>query len=162
MWGGLGNDHAHFAAAMLTVMLTASRVWEDGIMTRHLAVLITAVMLGLSGETFALGLGKIEVLSKLNQPFEARIPLIGVQEGDADNLKVSLAGQERFKQAGVEYTPYLTGLRFEVMTKAGAAYVRVHNHDLLQEPYLSFLLEVRSASGNVVQQYNALFDPPKP
>ena len=102
------------------------------------------------------------MLSKLNQPFEAKIPLIGVPEGDADNLKVSLASQERFKQAGVEYTPYMTGLRFEVVAKGGTAYIRVHNHDLLQEPYLSFLLEVRSSSGYVMQQYNALFDPPRP
>jgi len=131
-------------------------------MTKHLGILIATLMVGFSGEVFALGLGKIEVLSKLNQPFEARVPLIGVHEGEADNLKVSLASQERFKQAGVEYTPYLTGLRFEVVTKEGMTYVRVHNHDLLQEPYLSFLLEVRSSSGNVVQQYNALFDPPMP
>jgi pilus assembly protein FimV len=131
-------------------------------MTKHLGFLIAVLIAGFSGEAFALGLGKIEVLSKLNQPFEAKIPLIGMHEGDADNLKVSLASQERFKQAGVEYTPYLTGLRFEVVAKAGAAYLRVHNHVLLQEPYLSFLLQVHSSSGDVVQQYNALFDPPRP
>lgn len=131
-------------------------------MTKHLGMLIAALIVSFPGEVSALGLGKIEVLSRLNQPFEARIPLIGVHEGDADNLKVSLASQERFKQAGLEYAPYLTGLRFDVVAKAGVAYVRVHNHELLQEPYLSFLVEVRSSSGNVVQQYNALFDPPKP
>ncbi len=131
-------------------------------MTRRPVVLIIALTALFSGQALALGLGRIEVLSRLNQPFEARIPLIGVREGEADDLKVSLASQERFKQAGVEYTPYLTGLRFEVVSRDGATYVRVHNHDLLQEPYLSFLLEVRSASGDVVQQYNALFDPPKP
>ena len=131
-------------------------------MTRLLGVLIIAFVAGFAGEALALGLGKIEVLSKLNQPFEAKIPLIGVREGETDNLKVSLASEERFKQAGVEYTPYLTGLRFDIVAKEGATYVRVHNHDLLQEPYLSFLLEVRSSSGNVVQQYNALFDPPRP
>ena len=55
--------------------------------------LVTAIGLAsisLSGQSFALGLGEIEVKSFLNQPLQAEIEVISARPGEIDDLLVTL------------------------------------------------------------------------
>ena len=128
-------------------------------MPRHLLlVALCAVALG----AHAFGLGKLQALSGMNEPFEARIPLTGLVAEDIDTVKVGLAPEARFHAAHLERTPYLLTLQFEVKAERGKApYIRVHSPELMREPYLSFMVEASMPGGKLAQQYTVLFDPPK-
>ncbi|MCB1743720.1 MAG: LysM peptidoglycan-binding domain-containing protein, partial [Gammaproteobacteria bacterium] len=109
----------------------------------------------------ALGLGPIELTSKLNEPFDARVPLRRVGANELEELTVKLADEAQFRRAGVERTFLLTKLRFEVVsTGASSGYIRITTHDPVPEPYLSFLVEALWPRGRVVREYAVLLDPP--
>ena len=64
--------------------------------------------------SFALGLGEIEVNSFLNQPLNAEIQVISARPGEIDDLLVSLASREAFTRAGLERPRHLSELKFTV------------------------------------------------
>lgn len=129
-------------------------------MRRILACLLASISL-LPGGVFALGLGNLELRSHLNQPFEARIELIGAQREELDTLSVRLADQEAFRRARIDYFHMLSQLRFQLVQPAqGADYIRVSSDQPIREPFLHFLVEVSWAKGRLLREYTALLDPP--
>lgn len=113
------------------------------------------------GEARALGLGNVETRSVLNQPFEARIPLVQATAEEIDSLSVRLAGNDQFIRAGIERAPVLSQLRFELKQAGkGADYIRISTHDPIAEPFLNFLVEVNWARGRLIREYTVLLDPP--
>ncbi len=109
----------------------------------------------------ALGLGKLELLSALNQPFKARVELLSATADELDSLKVSLADQEAFERAGIQRTFLLTSLRFRVEeTESGSDYIRIHSSESIREPFLNFLLEINWSKGRLFREYTVLLDPP--
>lgn len=128
-------------------------------MSRKLALML-ACLLGAPGVQ-ALGLGNLETKSGLNQPFEARISLLGATADEVESLRVTLADFNAFERAGIEFNPVLVGLRFEVVTAArGADYIRVYSAQPVREPFLNFLLELNWAKGRLLREYTVLLDPP--
>ncbi|ULQ46373.1 hypothetical protein JN531_014890 [Flagellatimonas centrodinii] len=112
-----------------------------------------------SSMALALGLGDIDVRSGLNQPFIAQIPLLAVSAEDAENLQARLADNAEFERLGIERADYLSHLRFEV--KPGATpYIAVSGNRPAREPFLMFLLDVRSAGNRILREYTVLLDPP--
>ena len=121
------------------------------------------VLLALVMPTFvnALGLGKLELQSALNQPFKARVKLISVTADELDSLKVSLADQKAFDRAGIQRTFLLTRLRFTVQEfKEGPDYIQISSSDSIREPFLNFLLEINWSKGRLFREYTVLLDPP--
>ncbi|MGD2119026.1 MAG: FimV/HubP family polar landmark protein [Chromatiales bacterium] len=109
----------------------------------------------------ALGLGKIEARSVLNQPFDADIELLSVAPGELDSVKVGLASAQAFARAGVERPFSLSRLKFSTERKPnGEAIVHVYSNTLIQEPYLNFLVEVNWPKGRLVREFTVLLDPP--
>ena len=93
---------------------------------------ITLVLLALIAPTVvnALGLGKLELQSALNQPFKARVKLLSATVDELDSLKVSLADQKAFDRAGVQRTFLLTQLRFEVQeSENGSDYIKIRSSE---------------------------------
>lgn len=128
-------------------------------MIRRLA--FTVLLLSLPGISFALGLGKLDLKSKLNEPFEARIELLSASADELDSLKVNLAGAEDFSRAEIERSFNLTKLKFDIKeTSKGADYIRVYSQDPIQEPFLNFLIEINWNRGRLLREYTALMDPP--
>ena len=112
-----------------------------------------------SSLTLALGLGDIDVRSGLNQPFSATIPVLAVTAEELDALQVSLADNREFDRLGIERADYLSHLRFEV--RAGTTpTVVVQGVRPAQEPFLTFLLDVRSGASRILREYTVLLDPP--
>lgn len=114
-----------------------------------------------SASVFALGLGGIRVESALNEPLDARVGLISVDQLTADDIRVRLAGPEVFGRAGMERPYLLSKLRFKpVIPDNGDPYIRVSSRDSIREPFLDFLLEVRWPGGSLVREFTILLDPP--
>ena len=121
------------------------------------------VLLALAMPTFvnALGLGKLELQSALNQPFKARVKLLSVTTDELDSLKVSLADQKAFDRAGIQRTFLLTRLRFTVQElEEGPDYIQIRSIDSIREPFLNFLLEINWSKGRLFREYTVLLDPP--
>ena len=129
-------------------------------MLRKRAVAVALAAL-LSPIAFGLGLGTVKTRSALNEPFDARIEIVGATLQDFDALTVKLADTGQFNRAGVARDAVLLNLRFEVVSaEAGADYVRITTKDPVREPFLNFLLELDWANGRMVREYTVLLDPP--
>jgi FimV-like protein len=127
---------------------------------RILAVILVAGCV-VSTLAHALGLGDIEVYSALNQPLVAEIELGSVRPGETDNMRVKLADEDAFLQAGVERPFYLTKLKFNLAVKPdGTQYISVTTQDPTREPFLNFLVDVDWPRGRLVREYTVLLDPP--
>jgi pilus assembly protein FimV len=109
----------------------------------------------------ALGLGELKKHSELNQRFHATIDLVDANAEELDTLRVKLADAERFGRAGIERPHMLSQLRFEVVeTDSGPDHIKITSQSPIQEPYLSFLIEVSWSNGRLFREYAALLDPP--
>jgi pilus assembly protein FimV len=108
----------------------------------------------------ALGVGEIEVRSNLNQRFNATLGLSGVAKGELDGVSVRLASNEEFARAGIERSEVLGSLNFEVKESgSGQPYVQISGRQIVKEPILRFLVEIRSKGTRTVREYTALLDP---
>ena len=114
-----------------------------------------------SAATYAAGLGKLNVVSSLGQPFRAEVDLVSVKKDEASSLAVKLASPDAFKQADLPFTAYVSGLKLSVEKRPnGDSYVKVVSYQPLNEPFIDFLVELSWTSGRLVRAYTALLDPP--
>jgi pilus assembly protein FimV len=135
---------------------------EKIIMPRRLVRFSLALIVFLSSQAFALGLGEIRVNSALNEPLEADIELLSATPDELFALKVVLASEESFEQSGLDRPSYLTALDFQVVQSGSSTgnYVRVSSSEPITEPFLTFLIEATWSSGRLIREYTVLLDPP--
>ena len=110
----------------------------------------------------ALGLGKLDLNSALNEPFDARIQLLSPTADELDSLKVSLADNEAFARAKIDRPFLLSKLKFTLHRAVdnGPDYIRVYSQDPIREPFLNFLVDVSWSKGRLFREYTVLLDPP--
>jgi len=110
---------------------------------------------------YALGLGKIELSSALNEPFEAEIPVNAASGDEAETLQVRLASNDEFERAGLVKSAVITQLKFKMSQRAGKTIITVSSKNPVKEPLLDFLLLAKTSSGLLIREYTVLLDPPK-
>ncbi len=126
-------------------------------LTRSLAV----VSLMAPASAYPLGVGDIKLHSALNQKLNAEIPLIVSKDENPANIRVSLAPPEKFDEAGVPWSYFLSKIKFSTQVrKNGTVVVKVTSNEALKEPFLDFLLEVTWDKGNLYREFTVLIDPP--
>jgi pilus assembly protein FimV len=135
---------------------------ETIIMPRRSNRLSLALVLLLSGNAWALGLGEIRLDSALNAPMRAQIELLSATPEELENLQVGLASQETFERYGLDRPFYLQDLRFEVVRSDSGQgnYIRVTSTRPITEPFLTFLVEAMWSRGRLLREYTVLLDPP--
>ncbi len=129
-------------------------------MKSKLAIAVALASALHTSAAFSLGLGDIDVESNVNERLEAQIPLTNAGRLDASQILVSLASGADFARAGVARDYFLTSLDFEVTRGAGGPVLKVSSPDVVREPYLNFLVEVRWPNGRLVREYTVLLDLP--
>ncbi len=108
----------------------------------------------------ALGLGDAALRSRLNQPLEVEIALVGANI-DADRPNAAIGTEALHDAAGINTVGLLRQLRVEVFTRAEhGAHVRVSTEQAIREPVVRFLLVVENAREHVTREYTLLLDPP--
>jgi len=130
---------------------------------RNLGLKVTLWLMALLPlNSFALGLGEIEVNSFLNQPLSAEIEVISARPGEIDDLLVSLATREAFTRAGLERPRHLTDLKFTVdkSEDGETAVIMVTTRSAVKEPFLNFLIEADWSKGRLLREFTILLDPP--
>ncbi len=114
-----------------------------------------------SASAHALNLGDINLKSAPDQPLEAEIQLRGVAADEQDSLSVGLADVAGFRWAGIEWSPVLNQLQFELKRDADATdYIRIHSSEVVQAPLLHFLLKVAWSKGRLFREYTLELDTP--
>ena len=116
---------------------------------------LLAVLL-VSGTVHALGLGEIDVKSRLNQTLSAVVPVSASSVDELQSLSVALASNEEFARAGLERVDFLSKLQFTLRGDL----IEITSREPAREPFISFLLEVRTSSGRLLREYTVLLDPP--
>jgi FimV-like protein len=152
-----GAQHAYFFAAVPTGEFVQRVV--------RACLLLTALIISLPGWTA--GLGRLTVTSAVGQPFQAEIELVAVKNEQKPELTASLASQQLFRQANVEYSPLLATFEASIeIGSSGKPYVRIASSQPVSQPLINLLVELNWASGRLVREYAVVASPandePKP
>jgi len=108
------------------------------------------------------GLGKFTLNSYLGEPFKAEIDLVSVKKEEIPSLVVRLASRDTFRQANVDYAPFLFTFEFSVENRAdGQPYVKITSPQRIVKPFLNLLVDLNWSSGRLIREYTVLLDPPE-
>jgi pilus assembly protein FimV len=115
-----------------------------------------------SSQVFALGLGQIDVKSRPGEPLLAEIPIVSSDPRELEQLRARLAPPETFRRIGLQPPQgIVSDLQFSVALDArGRPVVRVTTAEPVQQPVLTFLVEVDWGQGRLVREYSALVGAP--
>lgn len=132
-------------------------------MINTVRIAIATGLLLAAGNAAALGLGQIEVKSRINQPLLAEIPIISTVPGELAALQARLASPETFRRIGLAPpTGLAADLQFSLGSDArGRPVIRVTTAAPVNQAVLNFLVEVDWGQGRLVREYSALVDAPR-
>ena len=130
-------------------------------MSRCLTRISLALVLLLSSEVWAIGLGDINLDSALNEPLRAEIELLSAAPEELANLNVTLASAETFSRYGIDRPFFLQDVEFHILPDGpNGPVVEVRSRSPITEPFLTFLVEATWPSGRLLREYTVLLDPP--
>lgn len=128
---------------------------------RRVIFLIGFATLFVTNIASAVGLGELSLHSTVNQPFSAEVELNNVGSLGEEEIIVALAPQEEFVRNGLERHFFYNDFTFEVILSGeGAPKLLIRSHDIIREPFLSFLVEVRWPTGRFQREYTLLMEKP--
>ena len=131
-------------------------------MSRRLSRISLVLVMLMSSEVWALGLGDIRLESALNEPLRAQIDLLSATPEELNDLKIGLASAQTFQRYGLDRPYYLQNLQFQIVRsgKAEGNIVRISSTTPMSEPFLTFLVEANWSRGRLLREYTVLLDPP--
>nr|WP_297458260.1 FimV/HubP family polar landmark protein [uncultured Halomonas sp.] len=126
--------------------------------TLSLAMLISLVTASPAAQ--ALGLADPRVQSSLNEPLEARVDITDLRGLDPTLLKVRLADEAAFEQAGLPRSTLAESVQMALERGAGGLQLVLTTERVIREPYLDLLVTLYWPNGQQRGQITLLFDPP--
>lgn len=108
---------------------------------------------------WAVGLGQLEVLSGLNQPLRARIPLLLSPSEQLEDIQLQLASDTDFAQYAIPKPTYLNELQFKVTEVNQQPFIQITTKRAVKDAAWYFLLQIDSPAGHLVHAYTLLLDP---
>ncbi len=131
-------------------------------MSRRLSRISLALVILMSSQVWALGLGDIRLQSALNEPLRAEIELLSATPDELDNLKIAMASADTFERYGLDRPFYLQDILFQVVRsgRADGNVVEIRSATPMAEPFLTFLVEATWSRGRLLREYTVLLDPP--
>jgi pilus assembly protein FimV len=135
---------------------------EIKIMSRRLSRISLALVILLSSEVWALGLGDIRMNSALNEPLDAEIELLSATPDELDNLTVAMAAAETFDRYGIDRPFFLADIQFNIVRsgRSDGNIVQVRSAAPMAEPFITFLVEASWSRGRLLREYTVFLDPP--
>ncbi|MBU2676458.1 MAG: LysM peptidoglycan-binding domain-containing protein, partial [Gammaproteobacteria bacterium] len=129
-------------------------------MSRRLTHISVVLVLLLSSEVWAIGLGDIRLDSALNEPLRAEISLMSATPDELADLNIALASADTFARYGIDRPFFLQSIEFNVVSGASGNVIQLRSRTPITEPFLTFLVEANWASGRLLREYTVLLDPP--
>jgi len=129
-------------------------------MMHKLKKIVVAMSLLAPVSAYSLGVGELKLHSALNESLNAEIALVLSANEDIDSVDISVASPEKFDEAGIAWNRFLSNIRFKKVSKGKNRYsIELTSNNIVQEPFLDFLLEVKWPNGNVFKSFTVLVDP---
>ncbi len=156
--------HNHIRGLLRPILFTVKNILHPIMKKSNVRYLTTALaataFLASSPSSSALGIGEMHLQSALNQNLQAEISLI-LSEGEKSNdLQIGLASNSKFDEAGIPWTVFLSKIKFTTTTANGKTAIKLSSTEVLKEPFLDFLLEIKSSKGTLYREFTVLVDPP--
>lgn len=127
----------------------------------YLTQTLVATALLASTSSYALGVGDITMQSALNQNLKAEIALILSAGENSADLEIGLAPITKFDDAGIPWALFLSKIEFKTVTENGKTVIKLSSKEVLKEPFLDFILQIRSAKSHLYREFTVLVDPPE-
>jgi pilus assembly protein FimV len=113
------------------------------------------------GAALALGQGDIHVESALHQPLAAQIEIVGAGPENSAGLSATIADADTFQRYGLERPASLASTALTVRQDGqGHTVLFLRSTDSFTEPMVTLLVDLHSASGELIREYTILLDPP--
>jgi len=109
--------------------------------------------------SFGLGLGDIQIDSRLNQRLHARIEVVDVSDEEWQQIRARIAPRTLLSEASV-HPELLESLNLRAIEEANHRhFIEVTSTDVLTEPLFDLPVAVAGSSLQVVRNYSVLLDP---
>ena len=129
-------------------------------MWQRLTHISLVLVLLLSSEVWAIGLGDIRLDSALNEPLRAEISLLSATPDEIASLNIAMASAATFTRYGIDRPFFLQDIEFNVVSGANGSAVQLRSRKPITEPFLTFLVEANWPGGRLLREYTVLLDPP--
>ncbi|MEE8463974.1 MAG: FimV/HubP family polar landmark protein [Gammaproteobacteria bacterium] len=130
-------------------------------MVRKIAFSVWLALLIVPFSAQGLGLGEITLNSALNQPLDADIELLSVEQQDLATLKATMASHDLFARYGLDRASFLSSISLDVRSQPGGRHViHVSSNRSITEPFVTMLIELNWRRGRMLREYTVLLDPP--
>lgn len=109
--------------------------------------------------SFGLGLGDIQVESRLNQPLYARVEVVDVSDDDWGQIRARIA-QRTLLSEGSVHPEVLASLTLRTIEDGkGRHFIEIKSGEALTEPLFDLPVQVAGQLVQVVRNYSVLLDP---
>nr|WP_299242875.1 FimV/HubP family polar landmark protein [uncultured Halomonas sp.] len=129
-------------------------------MKRTLSLIVATALALVSTELQAVGLAEMQVLSRLDEPLRARIPLVDSQGVNLGRLHAYLADEADFEGIELPRAAIIDDLQLTVNHEGGNPVLLLRTEQAVNEPYLELLLMLEWPEGKQQHQVTILLDPP--
>lgn len=126
----------------------------------HLSLI--AMLMFWQASAFALGLGNVQLHSRLGDILHAEIPLTGLGQFTLDEIKVEIGHPDTYRNLGIEYLAQHQQLRFRLESGSNdEAILHITSTHIIKEPFLHFAIQVRSPTSLATREISLLLDLPR-
>ncbi|MCH6573261.1 MAG: hypothetical protein IH809_06420, partial [Proteobacteria bacterium] len=130
-------------------------------MVRKIAFSVWLALLIVPFSAQGLGLGEITLNSALNQPLDADIELLSVEQEDLATLTATMASADLFARYGLDRAAFLNTISLDIRSPAAGRHViHVSSSRSISEPFVTMLIELNWGRGRMLREYTVLLDPP--
>jgi pilus assembly protein FimV len=129
-------------------------------MLRKTVVILTMMLCSMATQLSALGLGTVTVESAQNQPLRMRVELLQLGDTRLQDIRVSMASSADFERFNLNRDGFFSNIRFSVESTAQGNVVTLTSSQIVREPYLSFILDMRWPNGRLLSEHTILLDLP--
>ena len=111
--------------------------------------------------TWGLGIGEIDIKSKLNQPLDAEIQITSASSSELRDVVFSIPNADVFARYNLDRPQVLNSVRFVVENRdSGNKVIRLASSQVVKDPFLTFLIQADWPQGRMLREYTVLVDPP--
>ena len=117
-------------------------------------LIVIACMLLVSIAAEAASLGRLTVISDLDQPLIAEIDLLGVNAAELTSYSAQLASEQAYRIQGIEKTPPQNSIRVEVIRKFdNTPVLKLTSSQALHSSAMNILIQLDWPNGRVMREY---------
>ena len=155
------NGGLHFFRMIKLLWSIVVRRLMLGFILKRLSKFSIIGLLLFSGHSFAIGMSDLSVSSAVGERFYGLIAVTGAEGVSTNDMLVSVAPRSVYRAMGVEWEYFHSQLIFDVLVDDNNQYtIRVVSRDVVFEPYLDFVVSLRSPVGSISKQLTVLLEMP--